>query len=343
MPDLTIPIKKRSDDERRLLLVTGMPRTGTTAIGNILSLGPNSSSLHEPFNFHVGIPGITSFFEFIDSTELDREKLDRYVESIRNLKLHFRKGAFPREKGLRKFFKNFTGGRVRHSYRICKLTPFLRVIVWKDPFACLIPGYLARRHNVDILVTIRSPWATAASFKRMGWGFDLQKIIDADLPWKMDIPAADHVPDKSEYVLNAAVLWNLIYGNIKEWSLKNPSIRIVNIDKVIQNPIETCNEIYSEMEFHWNARIEKKILKIYSNRKGSEEPRYRKAHDSKRNIQSINTYWSKILTEEEKNIVTETCGSLWEKLKDFPLVPFNNYSSDIDTGKYANYSAINHS
>lgn len=335
MADSIPSFKKGTGDKRRLLLVTGMPRTGTTAIGNILSLGSNSSSLHEPFNFHVGIPGVTSFFEFIDSPELDREKLDRYVKNIRNLKLRFRDGVFPREKGLRKILKSFTGGRVKHSYHICKLTPFLKIIVWKDPFACLISDYLERQHNVDILVTIRSPWATAASFKRMGWGFDIQKIIDAGLPWKMDIPATDHVPGKSEYVLNASVLWNIIYGNIREWSLNNPSIRVVNIDKVIQNPIETCNEIYSELDLNWSARIERKIRKIYLNRNGNEQPRYRKAHDSKRNIQSINTYWSKILTKEEKKIVTKICGNLWGKLKDFPLVPFANPPSDIDSGEYA--------
>ena len=49
--------------ERRLILVTGVPRSGTTAVGQMLSLAAGAGALHEPFNYHSGLRHIANYFE----------------------------------------------------------------------------------------------------------------------------------------------------------------------------------------------------------------------------------------------------------------------------------------
>ena len=45
-------------DDVQLVLVTGSPRSGTTAVGQMLALGRGVGTLHEPFNRLVGLKEI---------------------------------------------------------------------------------------------------------------------------------------------------------------------------------------------------------------------------------------------------------------------------------------------
>jgi len=303
--------------ELRVILVTGCPRSGTTAVGKMLSLGRSVCALHEPFNYHVGIKEVERYFEVPGTGLFPYDKLDSCVRMIRNLDLDFKKGVFPNDSMPRKIFKYAAGGRALNSFRLCRMNPFLEVIVWKDPFACFMAEYLSKEHNMNVLVTLRNPWAVSASFKRMRWAFDLKDIIGR-------LAAAGH--DFSGHLellergidpcfANGAVIWNIIYSLILQWSSASSLIRVVDIDRILGNPQKTYEALYHIFGLPWNDTVSKKITMAYAPRTGRETPREKRAHDGKRDLKMINDYWRSCTDGAESDFVQMVNGDLWERLK----------------------------
>ena len=55
-----------------LILVTGMPRSGTTAVGEVLSTAAGTAVLHEPLNYLVGLSDVPHYFAFPGGGEVLR-------------------------------------------------------------------------------------------------------------------------------------------------------------------------------------------------------------------------------------------------------------------------------
>lgn len=301
---------------RRIILVTGTPRSGTTAVGKMLSLGRGVCNLHEPFNYHVGIKGIERYFEIIGTGSFTSEKADQYIHAIRELRLDFKQGVFPNERGIRRVLKFLIGGRAINSYRLCRMTPFLRTIIWKDPLACFLSDYISKVHDIDVLVTIRNPWATAASFKRMQWGFDIYdiasrlQVVGHDFIDKLTWQSAD----LNSCMINGTILWHMITSVLLDWSRNNSRIRLINIDNLVHNPLHVYEAIYHAVRLEWNADVSRKIRVLYSNRKGKAVPTGKKAHDSQRNIVLVNKYWRKFLSREETEAIERINIRIWEQV-----------------------------
>lgn len=298
----------------RLILVTGMPRSGTTAVGKMISLGHGVASLHEPFNYHVGLVGIQRYFEFIEGAIPSYAKLDAYVKDIRSLRLSFKTGVFPGEHGTRRLFKRLVGGRAKNSFRICRLNPFLNSIIWKDPFASLIAGYLSKSHGIDVLVTVRNPWAVAASFKRMQWGFDLHNIISM-LPADLRIGIPTPLPGRNDYVANGAILWHIIYAYLLKCHQEHINIHFVDINDVVHDPIKIYKRLYAQFSLPWDDHVASNIRRYYQSQRGPSKPGKKKAHVYKRDIESVNTYWKSVLDEEEFKLVSQINERLWSELR----------------------------
>ncbi len=300
----------------RLILVTGPPRSGTTAVGRYLSLDRSVSALHEPFNAVVGLTAIDRYFEVVGGGGFTAADLDAHVAAIRRLRLSFKPGVFPRETGFRRAAKRLVGGRAVNSYRQCRLNPFLKTIVWKDPFACFLVDDLARRHDVDAVVTVRNPWAVAASFKRMDWSFDIadlqSRLAEAGLA-DVDNGLANGTPTNSA-ALNGAALWHLIYAPLIRWKETNPRIHFLNLDDVVADPVATYAGLYRDLGLAWGADKEAKIADAYQSKGGRAMPKSGTAHDRQIDVRVVNTYWRKVLGEAETEQVDALDGPLWAKL-----------------------------
>ena len=305
----------------RLVLVTGAPRSGTTAVGEMLALNRNVCTLHEPFNYLVGLRDIDRYFQIPGSDECSAQRIADYVEDFVNLRLRFKPGLFPREKGIRRAIKHVIGGRAVNSYRRCKMTPFLETILWKDPFACFAARELADRHNVEVLFTVRNPYAVAASFKRMAWGFDLDDIfrrLDSAGVFSLSDIADDVWARRSESAINGALLWLAIYSNLPAWQHHNSRIRSVNLDDLVTQPLATYQALYSKLGLTWNERVARRIGRAYDSRSSSEQPAELKAHDRQRDLTRINHYWQTILNDNERQVIERIATPLWRQLVNEP-------------------------
>jgi hypothetical protein len=304
--------------ERRLILVTGVPRSGTTAVGQMLSLAAGAGALHEPFNYHSGLQQIAHYFAIPGTAFFSIAQFDQVVAQIKNLELDFKPGIFPSDKGLRRAMKYVVGARPLNSYRRLRLSPNLRTVIWKDPLACFAANHAAQRHEVEVLVTLRNPWAVAGSFKRMEWAFDL-----VDLTTRLKQAGADFVPtcearlDKNLHdpATNGTWLWRLVYSTLAQWAQANPRIHFVNLDDVVENPAATYAKLYKLLALAWNDHLAAKIAKYYQNESQRSTPKSKRAHDAGRNIADVNKYWRGYLAESEKEFVNEVAGAQWSELQ----------------------------
>ncbi len=302
----------------RLILVTGPPRSGTTVVGWMLSLGRGVCTLYEPFNYHVGLKEVERYFEVPGAATFSVEKFDACVQRLKTLDLSYKPGVYPGEARLRQAVKYVIGGRAMNSYRRCRLTPSLHTIVWKDPFASFMADRLSTVHGTEVVVTLRNPWAVAASFKRMGWGFDLDDLHERLRVLSLEDPphGSGAWAKRGDSALNGVLLWCAIYGAIGWWAKSNPRIHMVDLDDVVAAPQETYAKLFRLLDLPWDVRIGAKIASRYASSSERAVPREQKAHDTNRDPQSINRYWVQVLDRDEEAMVSEVAQPLWEALRE---------------------------
>jgi sulfotransferase family protein len=149
--------------DRRPILVTGIPRSGTTWLARTLAQAPGTSMLgREPMNprdRQFGLDGRLN--GWVRCQDFDRREA-RLLRRVYN-------GRVPR-----------TYGRLGVRQRTASL-PWQRIVV-KDSFALLsLPAVVAATRAVPILI-YRHPAAVLASYRRLGWRADAEEFTALGAP-----------------------------------------------------------------------------------------------------------------------------------------------------------------
>lgn len=296
---------------RDFVLVTGMPRSGTTGVGSVLASAPRAAYFYEPLNPLSGLHSVDDYFLFAGPSGPDAT-LTRQLNQVFGLDLRLRSGIWRSDPAWRRAVKTVTGSRSRVSGVRCRLDPTLRTVVWKDPFASFLVPLLRERLALPAVITVRSPEAAAASFKRLGWGFDLDRVrrhldeltpgaayLDPSLPWERSTEGS---------AMNGALLWRLVYGYL-DATLPDVGthdgggpVFWANSRALIASPRETYAQMFETVGLPFTEPTLREIDGLYADT-GTSEPSATRAHDSKRNVNEANSYWSRTLSEDEKTDV----------------------------------------
>lgn len=286
---------------KNTILVTGMPRSGTTAVGDIISKGLSRDYIYEPFNYHSGLMSVRKYFEICGSDITDEEMYNR-VKMIQGLSLDLKSGLFPNDKGLRGGMKYLIGGRTRVSYKKSKYNPFLTELIWKDPIVVFNTDWIADNTDVKCIVTIRNPYAVAASFKRMGWSFDLWEINES-LKQSNKWYIKDEIPQelKNNSVCNSIYLYCMVYNNI---NVHSKNISVVKISDILQSPEKIYENLVENVDLEFTKSMKNAINIIYNNSSKKEVGFSQKAHQRERNLASVETYNKNLLSENERIMIS---------------------------------------
>jgi hypothetical protein len=298
-----------------LVLVTGTPRSGTTVVGDVLAEAAGARYLYEPLNRWVGLRGIDLDFPVPGSASFPASELAALLGRLERLDLDLKPGVFPHDTGWRRMAKRVSGSRTTMSYRLCRLDPRLRTVVWKDPFALYLAGGVAAA-GLPVIVTVRNPWAVAASFKRLGWGFDVidlhRRLTEAGRPPSLDLTTLD---DPRDPVTNAAAHWSMAHEHLLAEQDDGRELRLVDLDDVVERPVATYRSLYEHVGLSWTDDIAGRVEGRYSS-DGSAAPAEGRAHDWRaRDVSQVNRYWEGVLTDAEADRVRSIAGPLWEKTK----------------------------
>lgn len=298
---------------RRLVLVTGSPRSGTTPVGNLLALARGARSLYEPLNAHVGDRRVSRYFEVPGTGGFD-EVVHELLHDISRPRLRLRRGLFPGDRGWRRAVKHLTGSRTKMTYRLCRVDPTLRTIVWKDPFAAFLVAPVVAS-GIPVVVTVRPPHAVAASFVRLGWSFRVEELVTRLLEVGDDHRQLLDGVDLDLPAHNAAVLWHIVYQRLLDHAVSDPGVHLLDVEHLVVDPVVTARDLYRAVGLSWDARVERAVLRRFEPKGGPVRPPTERAHVGHRDLRQVNTYWEDVLTPADVEVVERLDADLWEQIR----------------------------
>lgn len=286
---------------RRLILVTGAPRTATTPVGNMLARCRGVVSLYEP----LGPTGLASFAERYPilgpGLGLEPDSLDGLLKGLRDLrpgklKTQRRPGAPSR------LATRILGSRTLHSFRLARLRPWSRIVLWKDPHAIfLAPDLVARGADVDVVVTVRPPRAHAASYKRLGWRSKASEVYPR---WALRFGRCElcerYLDQANDSVVSAALLWRLCYlPLIRSGAIS--SVCLITSEDLERNEAGAYHGLMERLKLDPGEAVDQALSN--ARRKPAGADLGKRVHDWTRSVSSVNSYWKQVLSPADLQIV----------------------------------------
>lgn len=296
------------------LLLTGVPRSGTTWVGRVLTADPSVVELYEPFN--PGQRGKTLLrypARYLDpqSPVVVSDELRLAVERMLALRL-----GPPDTLDLR---------RPRRLLRDLGEVPGLLVakarnpmIFLKDPTANYLTAWLHREFGVRPVVLVRHPCGIAAGFLRVGWS-GVRDFLDrpgraAQLrPEDRDYLDVHGAQAKGDPVLSAALSWRATIGMLLQLRETIPEMVVVRYEDLAADPKDRFPDLATQLGLPW-GRHNSEILGAMQGPALSQEALGSSPHVMNRDPAATAASWRQRLSEADIERVLSHAGPLAEEL-----------------------------
>jgi Sulfotransferase domain len=299
---------------RQPILLTGIPRSGTTWVARILTASGEVGHVNEPFNLAVS-PGTLRVPAEHWYAYVTAQNEDRYLPALTRV-LAF---EYPLVRELRrcrsrtdvlhtlKWWRDFVRSRGR------------RPLV-KEPHAIFSAGWFAERLGSDVVVMLREPLAVVSSWKRLEWSFDFTNLLEQPLlmrdwlgPYEDEM--ADALSPDRDLVDRVALLWRVIYSVVADERF--PAVRLVRHEDLSRDPVRGYAELYEALGLTFTDTVAKAV-EASSSSENPAETSVDRPHetqiDSRANLQN----WRHRLSEDEiariKAVTEETAALYYPEL-----------------------------
>jgi len=273
------------------IFVTGVPRSGTTWVGEMLS-APGVWHYHEPFN---PIFGLWKEFHSYAKAGENNKPIDGVMNSLLSLKEV-------------KMLKNRNVNGRFMPLRIFPV-PVNRVLI-KDPTACLLLDYLHNKFCMQSVVIFRHPAAFVNSLLRLDWPYrnlfeqflQSRSIMDDHLnPYRQMIIDASSKDD----VESAAVLYGCMNSVIYKICTSNERVISCFFEDLCMDPISRFKSLFKDLGLNYSKEIEMRHSEMcFSKSKESY-----KSHECKRNSVEMANAWRNSINNQSarkiRNILDE--------------------------------------
>ena len=282
------------------IFISGIPRSGTTLVGNILGSIKNFQVIYEPFHFHQGIKSLKQKY-LIPNANIDETEFLNLLKELSDGKSRFKIGIKDNDTISKKILKLTLGNPSSFSYKKYIFSSNKQLVV-KDPFLIFSSIYLSQFYK--IIITERPLIPLASSLKRMRWIFSEANEVRNDLETiGINIRLFDADQDISKEVLGC-IHFNQIFIKILQEIKENEKIHIFNQNNFIENPKKEIQDLYSFLNVSVDDRITEKVINKTMNSKSENyKPREKMQHDSYYNKLFSNKYYAEILTKKEIEIL----------------------------------------
>ena len=292
----------------RPILVTGLPRSGTTWVGRVIGASPSVGYIQEPFNILCRPGRCTARFPywFYYVCEENEEQYFHHIEQT----LQFRYHVWEEIQAMRTL-RN-AAGMARDFWRfqfnrINRRRPLLR-----DPFALFSAEWLARRFGFDVVVLIRHPAAFVASFKSLHWEHPFDHFLKQPLLMRDHLHAFEdeirEFAERRQSAVDQAILqWRLIHSVIIHYRDRHPEWIFRRHRDLSANPVKNFREIYERLGLPYTAHEENKTLHYCMAR--PKERGYAPSSVVRNSAQNL-SLWRSRLTDAELERVQEKCYDL---------------------------------
>jgi hypothetical protein len=291
------------------ILVTGAPRSGTTFLGKMLALNIDVQEIEEPFNTETGIVGVDQPFVYLRSGErLSKEQklYDVLINDLLDGKAWYKPSSLrPETKNpIRQVARNLLVSKQNLDYVLQSKIPYKKRIVIKDPNACFLSEYLVRRFPIESVVIMRHPASTVASYKRLGWRYDLEHLKNQQkLMNDLIEPYLGGVkPDKLSPVEQWSYLWLCIYSVLEEFVSRNSSMVLITHEELSINPLPTIETLYARFDLDFTNKVKDEVIK-HTDPTNPVGARNNVVHDLYRNSAQNIYRWHEILDKNEVSAI----------------------------------------
>ncbi|MFG1947865.1 sulfotransferase [Nonomuraea sp. NPDC048826] len=240
------------------VLVTGLPRSGTSWVGKMLAAGGELVYVNEPLNPQHPpgrCPGIlrarvSHRFQYIcDDNSAAWLPAFRDTVALRYgwaAELRVNRAPYDLARMLR-YGTAFAFGRLVG-----------RRALLDDPFAVLSAAWFAERLGCRVIALVRDPVTFVASWQRLGWTIYFHELLEQPLlvrdhPEVLRLRALVGSQDR---VAKAAALWRVTRTILS----RVPGILIASYDELAADPLPGFRALYGYAGLRWSRTAERRIV-----------------------------------------------------------------------------------
>lgn len=294
---------------RNWIYVTGVIRSGTTFVGQMLSLPLQVDYIHEPFNPLCGMPEAKGWYRYLRADMTSDSFYEKYHESVKSIfdySLTLRTWYPKTDSWQRQLVKRAVGSRGPFYLRLAKLNPFHQAAVIKDPTGNLLTEYLYQNFQVKPVIVVKHPLSFIASLKRVNWWPQVSWITE-DQPHLVE----DYFGDELDFVgrsynsllEGSAAYWRATYKVLLEQASKYPNWQIITHEELSQNSTILFKQLYEKLELPWSEKVERKIFKLTQSDRASADAKQGLVQDFNRNSKDIFEIRRNSLSQEERKTI----------------------------------------
>ncbi|WP_339138600.1 MAG: sulfotransferase [Candidatus Electrothrix sp. GW3-4] len=287
-----------------MLVITGMHRSGTTFLGSLLHQTRRYAYLHEPFNKTYGIDGVKDWYPYV-RLRCPTGNYARLLTFLHEGDIYYKVPAVKDRNPLKYFARKVV--KSRGNIDLIKYRTVLRErqLLVKDPFLSLSAGNLVTRyHDVKVVYVVRHPAAVYESLMRMGWGFDLQALMQ-QVPLMEDysnLLEFDCIPQMGlpEVV---ARLWKILYAIINDQSREiGRNVHIIRHEDLCIKTLEEVERLFEFLGMKIDNLVYNFIKKyMYADKIRAEGL---SLHDFSRNSRRMAYSWKRKVKPEYEEIIS---------------------------------------
>jgi Sulfotransferase family len=248
---------------RAPIVITGLPRSGTSWVGKMLEASGRTVYVNEPMNPHHPpghTPGVLNVdveraFQYI-CTANEGPYLPAFADTARLryhplAELRRNQGAYDLAR-LVKYGASFTRGRITKKRALLD-----------DPYAVFSARWLADRMGATVVILVRDPVAFCGSWHKLGWTTYFHELLEQ--PHLVQDLLGDHVPElqrlvgSTDKLAKNATLWRATYDVVGRWS-EVPGVHIRRYEDFSRAPVESFHELYDVCGLPWSAQTEATVV-----------------------------------------------------------------------------------
>lgn len=292
----------KASNGRSPILVTGVPRSGTTWLARLLAEAPGAALTgREPMNprgRQYALAGTLSGWTMLTNPSLRQE---------RALRMSYQ-GRTP-----------LVFSRYGHR-QWAALLPWTRLVV-KDPFAMLSMSVVRAITGASPVLLFRHPGAVLSSYRRMGWAPDvkeLEAIVEQFITIYGSQPGVESAPERADDVSLMAWFWNVLNGiALFDADRLGADVTVLSHEDIAVKGPGFASELFRHLGLVWQERSTAEL-----ERSGATVPVDDMAlHNFDRNPAKVAYEWETKVTGSERDQLEKQTQEILQMLQEKTFQP----------------------
>ena len=290
---------------KKIIYVGGVPRSGSTWVGNVIGKSSAVRYYHEPFHPTRGNQHnpIKQFFQYIPEKAINfdqQKELDIYFEKLMSYKV-------PKLYDVNDFRNGRKASVLFHPISSIHSKLWKQIPLIKDPPSLLMAEWIARNYNAEMLLIVRHPAAFVNSARKASWYFGMETFLKQELlmndylsSFKEELEEdTKKTPEGSFSISNSLLFWRIMHHVIHEYALKHPDWLFLKHEELSREPLELFHVLFDKLGLHFSKKVQR-YNEENSMHKGNKQSRL------KRDSKSLIKQWEQNLSAKE---LAQTCHS----------------------------------